>query len=636
MMARGGGGGVAVVDQRMAPAADAVREKGGFFLGFGGDCFVGEGDLVHPAPAAPAPVHGESCFPEDGSDDDDDVEGIEELERRMWRDRVRLGRLKELQQSRVAGGKEGGGGGGDEGHRRPRQSQEQARRKKMSRAQDGILKYMLKMMEVCNAQGFVYGIIPENGKPVTGASDNLRAWWKEKVRFDRNGPAAAAKYQADHAARDGGGGGGAEATSAAAAPHSLHELQDTTLGSLLSALMQHCDPPQRRYPLEKGAPPPWWPDGTQPWWTEAGVPGELGPPPYKKPHDLKKAWKVAVLTAVIKHMSPDVDKVRRLVRQSKCLQDKMTAKEIATWLAVLRQEEELYLKLHPGARPQPSSAAAVLSLDAGSGEYDVDGVDGEEAGWNQKPSSDAAALVDLAADATGNMFFMPAALMKEETADADGELLPKRSAPAAVEPELMLNNSARVYTCDNDSCARGFLDRNARNAHQYACKLAAASSSAGENKLAPPVFPAPYDAPAQAVAGLDFDLPVDGQRSLAELMDIYEASVGGAHRSQGNVDAAAAPSAHLQMPGAFLTPSCLFGDVISNAMMQQQQQSAPLFIREDAPPPFSGGIAAASPEFRFGSGLNVSAGGASEYGKPCPGASQQLQQQKFVGSNWFY
>ncbi|KAJ1394333.1 Ethylene insensitive 3 [Sesbania bispinosa] len=61
-----------------------------------------------------------------------------------------------------------------------RQSQEQARRKKMSRAQDGILKYMLKMMEVCKAQGFVYGIIPEKGKPVTGASDNLREWWKDK------------------------------------------------------------------------------------------------------------------------------------------------------------------------------------------------------------------------------------------------------------------------------------------------------------------------------------------------------------------------------------------------------------------------------------------------------------------------
>ncbi|KAK8961483.1 Protein ETHYLENE INSENSITIVE 3 [Platanthera guangdongensis] len=105
---------------------------------------------------------------DEGSDEDLDAE---ELERRIWRDRLRLKRLKELQQNK---NKEIGD------TTKQRQSQEQARRKKMSRAQDGILKYMLKMMEVCKAQGFVYGIIPEKGKPVSGASDNLRGWWKEK------------------------------------------------------------------------------------------------------------------------------------------------------------------------------------------------------------------------------------------------------------------------------------------------------------------------------------------------------------------------------------------------------------------------------------------------------------------------
>lgn len=51
-------------------------------------------------------------------------------------------------------------------------------------------------MEVCKVRGFVYGIIPEKGKPVSGSSDNIReAWWKEKVKFDKNGAAAAiAKY----------------------------------------------------------------------------------------------------------------------------------------------------------------------------------------------------------------------------------------------------------------------------------------------------------------------------------------------------------------------------------------------------------------------------------------------------------
>ncbi|KAJ6414377.1 hypothetical protein OIU84_003385 [Salix udensis] len=48
--------------------------------------------------------------------------------------------------------------------KKPKQTTDQARRKKMARAQDGILKYMLKLMEVCKARGFVYGIIPEKGK----------------------------------------------------------------------------------------------------------------------------------------------------------------------------------------------------------------------------------------------------------------------------------------------------------------------------------------------------------------------------------------------------------------------------------------------------------------------------------------
>ncbi|MBA0594661.1 hypothetical protein Gorai_011558, partial [Gossypium raimondii] len=236
----------------------------------------------------------EATVEDDYTDEEVDVD---ELERRLWRYKMRLKRLKEQHK-----GKEG------IDIAKQRQSQEQARRKKMSRAQDGILKYMLKMMEVCKAQGFVYGIIPEKGKPVTGASDNLREWWKDKVRFDRNGPAAIAKYQADNLIPGKNDG----CNNIGPTPHTLQELQDTTLGSLLSALMQHCDPPQRRFPLEKGVPPPWWPTGNEEWWPQLGLPKDQGPPPYKKPHDLKKAWKVGVLTAVIKHMSPDIAKIRKL------------------------------------------------------------------------------------------------------------------------------------------------------------------------------------------------------------------------------------------------------------------------------------------------------------------------------------
>ncbi|XP_044964276.1 protein ETHYLENE-INSENSITIVE 3-like 2 [Hordeum vulgare subsp. vulgare] len=621
------GGGVAMMDRRMEFAADGDVDKGFGFFGAG--CFVGAGDLVDPVQAPAPEQRARDRFPDEDEseeeEDDDDVDGIEELERRMWRDRMRLKRLKELQQ-RQSQRPDGGAATAGKGRLRrpPSQQDQQARRKKMSRAQDGILKYMLKMMEACSAQGFVYGIVPENGKPVGGASDNLRAWWKEKVRFDRNAPAAIAKHQSDNAAPPCGGDDGATA----AGPRSLHELQDTTLGSLLSSLMQHCDPPQRRFPLEKGVPPPWWPQGTsEAWWQEAGVPDDLGPPPYKKPHDLKKAWKVAVLTAVIKHMSPDVDKVRRLVRQSKCLQDKMTAREIVTWLAVLKTEEELSHKLHPGACLPPRPSAGALSFDASSGEYDVDFF-GEEAANQMKARSEAAAFVDLTMDAsTSNEFMiMPPALMKEETADVGFTHAQKRSAPPAdAEPELMLNGNARVYTCENVQCphadhALGFLDRNARNAHQYTCRYNQNHpAAAAQSKPASAFFPgAPYSPQSQALGGFDFGLPVADQRCLAGLMSMYETGVA-AHRGATSDDTA--PGLQIGT-GNHLAPRSLADS--NNHMQQQHHQSAAFFIGDDAP------FGMAAPELgRFGAGFDLS---AADYA----GAMQQQQPQKHVGPNWFY
>lgn len=296
---------------------------------------------------------------------DEDIEP-EELQKRMFKDRIKFKRMKERQKLvQQAAGKQ-----------KAKQSTDQARRKKMSRAQDGILKYMLKLMEVCNVRAFVYAIIPEKGKPVSGSSDNIREWWKEKVKFDKNGPAAIAKYEAECLAKVEGAGNHNGSS------HSvLQDLQDATLGSLLSSLMQHCDPPQRKYPLEKGVPPPWWPSGDEEWWIKLGLPkGQT--PPYKKPHDLKKMWKVGVLTAVIKHMSPDIAKIRRLVRQSKCLQDKMTAKESLIWLSVLNREEALIQQLSSdigssGITETPSKGHGgkgkpSVSTDS---DYDVDGVD---------------------------------------------------------------------------------------------------------------------------------------------------------------------------------------------------------------------------------------------------------------------
>lgn len=421
----------------------------------------------------------------DGLQDDDlsdDEIDVDELEKRMWRDRIRLKRMKEQQKFKSR-----------DDRPKQKQSQEQARRKKMSRAQDGILKYMLKMMEVCKAQAFVYGIIPEKGKPVSGASDNIRAWWKEKVRFDRNGPAAVAKYQAEHNASDNTEG----ILAVAPTPHTLQELQDTTLGSLLSALMQHCDPPQRRYPLEKGVPPPWWPNGDEEWWPQVGLQKGQGPPPYKKPHDLKKAWKVGVLTAVIKHIFPDISKIRKLVRQSKCLQDKMTAKESATWLAVLNQEEAL-------ARQQ-FNIAGILSSDSAPGagnlgpfefssasEYDVEGFDdvpsvcrNDEGLGRETQVFDpfAVRFLKKESDLDDELFtYSDRGSVALPCIDA-AELGRKRKSPGE-----LVGEAKAIYTCAYEQCpcskkSNGFSDMSLRNLHQVGCPYRQETMSTVVQKL---------------------------------------------------------------------------------------------------------------------------------------------------------
>ncbi|MQL77647.1 hypothetical protein Taro_010059 [Colocasia esculenta] len=71
----------------------------------------------------------------------------------------------------------------------PSRSSNQARRKKD--VQSG--RWDSEIFAEADGTGFVCGFIPEKGKPVSRSSDNIRDWWKEKVKFDKNGPAAIAK-----------------------------------------------------------------------------------------------------------------------------------------------------------------------------------------------------------------------------------------------------------------------------------------------------------------------------------------------------------------------------------------------------------------------------------------------------------
>lgn len=486
-----------------------------------------------PAGGAPLAGGGGESFPED-EDSEDDID-VDELERRMWRDRLKLKRLREQQ----IGTKAADHGGAA----KLRQSQEQARRKKMSRAQDGILKYMLKMMEVCKAQGFVYGIIPEKGKPVGGASDNLRAWWKEKVRFDRNGPAAIVKYQAENSLLP-SRPISAAAAGGAAGPRSLQELQDTTLGSLLSALMQHCDPPQRKFPLERGIPPPWWPTGAEEWWPQTGV---QAAPPYKKPHDLKKAWKVGVLTAVIKHMSPDVDKIRKLVRQSKCLQDKMTAKESQIWSAVVNQEESSL----PSSLQVNPEACGPTSFSFGSsctGEYDVDG------------------LEDLA-EVAAPPFKEAAAPVASFSSSSSLEFIRKREPSPETELMMMMDQYRSHLRQGSDEKKLKTGD------HLYDCRRENTfcfQPPAAEVKPSPP--------PATATTNISgLGIPADGQKSISELLSFYDSAInrtndGHGFLGQALVSGPAAPASIFGAQnnrGAGLPPPAFFREEVSGGGFQQ-------------------------------------------------------------------
>uniref|UniRef100_M4E6F0 Ethylene insensitive 3-like DNA-binding domain-containing protein n=1 Tax=Brassica campestris TaxID=3711 RepID=M4E6F0_BRACM len=140
---------------------------------------------------------------DDCEDEEDELDRVNEdisygdLKKRMWKDRNLMCKLKQQKQD-------------DHDLSYPSSSTsppssspsssaivrraEASRRKKMARSQDSVLKYMMKIMEVCKARGFVYGIVPEKGKPVTGSSDSLRRWWKENVQFDQTAPTAVADY----------------------------------------------------------------------------------------------------------------------------------------------------------------------------------------------------------------------------------------------------------------------------------------------------------------------------------------------------------------------------------------------------------------------------------------------------------
>lgn len=197
-----------------------------------------------------------------------------------------------------------------------------AEKRKVLAIARGILAQLVELESSGHLRGFVYGLIGHDSC-YTGASDNLRPWWKDVINFEKNGPRILKNPVPQTLSL-----------------RSLQDLQDTSLSSLVSTLMTECTPSQRLFPFEAGIPVEWWPRGTEEWWAELGLPENLKtPPPYRKPHDLKKVWKVAVAAAIIKNIRPNFKLMRDVVAQGQTLQSKMASRENEIWLAVLRGEE---------------------------------------------------------------------------------------------------------------------------------------------------------------------------------------------------------------------------------------------------------------------------------------------------------
>lgn len=264
----------------------------------------------------------------------------------------------------------------------------------------------------------------------------------------------------------------------------LHELQDTTLGTLLSTLMYSCHPPQRKYPLENGVPPPWWPKGDEEWWPQLGFQHnkDPGPPPYRKPHDLKKAWKVAVLTAVIKHMSPNVQKIKHIVRMSKGLQDKMSAKEAATLAAIINHEESLAKQKYPEMFPPPhdgrSSGAITGPHDMlhETHDYDVEGNDDPINGttnhvqlWLNQLQQQQQHYANNGNNVQPNYGINNLVPIEANAPQGNNS---KVIRPTAIRRTGKLGGG--IYTCDSPQCLHhnyhlGFRDKDARDFHQLNC-----------------------------------------------------------------------------------------------------------------------------------------------------------------------
>lgn len=101
----------------------------------------------------------------------------------------------------------------------------------------------------------------QTGQPKSGASESMRKWWLEQVRFnevacpDRKAPLNAARLPKTANLSDCDG----------KSPQQLMiKLTHRQLASMASEWLRLCEPSAAQYPLNgSGGSPPWWPENIQ-------------------------------------------------------------------------------------------------------------------------------------------------------------------------------------------------------------------------------------------------------------------------------------------------------------------------------------------------------------------------------------
>jgi hypothetical protein len=116
----------------------------------------------------------------------------------------------------------------------------------------------------------------------------------------------------------------------------LVRFHSTTLAPMISMLLMVCHPLLRQHECQICAPPLWWPMALEPWWAaevEAHLSQVPTPVPFFCCKMLKKVHQMAVLVAIVKHLSPDFVWLAHTMRHCR-----LSPSNAALWDSMLRSD----------------------------------------------------------------------------------------------------------------------------------------------------------------------------------------------------------------------------------------------------------------------------------------------------------